>query len=95
MGSVVRFDLNQDERIHRVQVKTIAMKFIIDSNNSYTTEIIKDFKFFTNKGRSIPSDNFVVGDVYTEQFDGYTLGYATGRTSQCIDQLQFFWYRTI
>jgi hypothetical protein len=92
--SAVEYDLNQDERIYVVQVNTIMVQFTSDSNKSYTTEIIINLQFFTNKGRTIPPNTSVEGNVYTERFNGYTLGYATGRAGLRIDQIQFFWYRT-
>jgi hypothetical protein len=71
------------------------MDLIINGNKFVTTEIIRDLKFYTKNGQSIPLNNHSISEAYTEQFDGYTLGYATGRKSLLIDQLQFFWYRTI
>jgi hypothetical protein len=94
MESTQRFVLNQDEKIYKVQVNVMEMTFTVGNNIGFTTKIIKALKFFTTKGRSIPPYNSQTGKIFTEQFDGYTLGYVTGKSGQCIDQLQFFWYRT-
>ncbi len=71
------------------------MTITIDNTQNQTREIVRDWIFFTTKGRSIPSNNSLTGNVRNEQFDGYILGHVTGRAAQCIDQLQFFWYRII
>jgi hypothetical protein len=94
MGSTQKFDLNQDEKIYKVQVNVFDMVFLISNGTLYTTKIIKALKFFTTKGRSIPPYSSQIGKTFTEEFGGYTLGYVTGQSGQCIDQLQFFWYRT-
>jgi hypothetical protein len=87
--------LADDERIEHVQVKSFDMTFI--SSNIYisTQKTIRGLKFVTTKGRSIPPNiNLTGNDVESEHFPGYTLGYATGRSGQNINQLQFFWYLT-
>jgi hypothetical protein len=57
--------------------------------------IITGIQFFTTRGRASPSYAGGLGDRFTEEVDGYTLGYVTGRSAQYIEQLQFIWYRTI
>jgi len=95
MESTEKFDLNQDEKIYKVQINVFDLLFLITNGTSYTTKVIKALKFFTTKGRSIPPYNSQTGKIFTEEFGGYTLGYVTGRAGQCIDQVQFYWYRTI
>lgn len=68
---------------------------MISSNGTnITMSIITGIEFISTSGVVSPSYDGRLGDTFSEEFDGYTLGYVTGRSGQYIEQLQFFWYRT-
>ena len=93
--SPYKYDLDDDERIGEVSIKSSLVDFYNASHFPYTKRVVIGLQFLTTKGRSIPPDSYLVGDdVESERFSGYTLGYVTGNDSLKIDQLQFFWYRT-
>ncbi len=96
MNTTYEYHLDDDERIVKVQVKSVPDKYIKPNNGiKLTTQIIRGLKFITTKGRSIPPNINLTGNgLEVEYFPGYTLGYVTGRSDGKIDQLQFFWYRT-
>ena len=85
------FDLN--EKIYKVEGRLIEEIIVsLDGTNTTTIRITR-LRFYT-KDRESPSYDGPMGETFTEEIKGYTLGYATGRVSQCIHQLQFIWYRT-
>jgi hypothetical protein len=87
-----KYYLNADERIEEVRVKSYNAQF---GSDRVMAKIIGGLQFVTTKNRTIPPDISLTGDqVESESFPGYTLGYATGKSDQNINQLQFFWYRT-
>jgi hypothetical protein len=95
INATYKYLLQDDERIEYVQVKSSFMTFIPENTYSPTKKIIRGLKFVTTKRRAIPPDiNLIGNDVESEHFPGYTVGYATGRSDQNINQLQFFWYLT-
>jgi hypothetical protein len=56
--------------------------------------LIRGIQFFTTKGREFPSYKDEDDDeTFVEQYNGYILGYVTGKATGNIDQLQFYWYR--
>jgi hypothetical protein len=55
--------------------------------------MVRGLRFFTTNGRASPSLDHADGKLDTEQFDGYSLGYISGRDGLAIDQIQFHWYR--
>jgi len=48
-------------------------------------------RFQTTSGRTSQLYGSSKGDEYTESFDGFTFGYAKGRSVTLIDQLQIEW----
>ncbi|CAF2679432.1 unnamed protein product [Rotaria sp. Silwood2] len=94
-GEVSRFLLEKDEKIYKIQVKLSNVTLYWQDGTLFSTILIRGLQIFTTKGRASQSYDHVEGDVFTEQFDGYTLAYATGREGRYIDQLQFYWYRTV
>jgi len=65
-------------------------------NAKYRRTLIRSIQFFTTKGRKIPSayEDEEDDEPFFEQYNGYSLGYVTGKSAQYVDQLQFYWYRT-
>jgi hypothetical protein len=64
-------------------------------NSKYRRTLIRGIQFYTTKGRKIPSYKDEEDDQpFFEQYNGYILGYVTGKSARYIDQLQFYWYRT-
>jgi hypothetical protein len=90
-----KFRLDKDERIFKVQIKIDYVQLFKDGAPSMKPQLIRNLRFFTTKGRSTPEIDHFSGEMYTEEFEGYTLGYLTGRSDRYIDQLQFYWYQII
>jgi hypothetical protein len=88
-----RFLFEKDEKISKIQLKIASISLLVDGIKK-CAPLIRAIRFFTTKGRSTPSIDHADGESFTEQFDGYTLGYMTGRAGLLIDQVQFHWYRT-
>jgi hypothetical protein len=89
-----RFLLGNDEKVFKVQVVCYNVSYYI--NNILTTELmVRGIRLFTTKGRASPSIDYGEGVTVAEQFDGYVVAYARGRSGLAIDQLQFHWQRTV
>jgi hypothetical protein len=71
------------------------VSFIQENKQSINERIIIILRFFTTKGRSTPEIDHERGEMFTEDFEGYTLGYVAGRSVRFVDQLQFYWYLTM
>ncbi len=90
-----RFLLDKDEKIDKIQVKVDNVQLIEDDIPTIRTRLIMGIRFFTTKGRKSRTIDDIKGQMYIEQFDGYTLGYVTGNSGRYINQLQFYWYKTL
>jgi hypothetical protein len=90
-----QFWLDNDEKVFKVQIKVDYVQLFKDGRPSMKPRIIRNLRFFTTNKRSTPKIDQFGGEMYTEEFEGYTLGYLTGTSSRYIDQLQFYWYQTI
>jgi hypothetical protein len=85
------FILKKDERIYKVRGQITQS---LEDNSKYTRTWIRGIQFFTTKGRKIPTYKDEEDDeTFFEQYNGYILGYVTGRADRNIDQFQFYWYR--
>jgi hypothetical protein len=91
---IERFFLIGNERINKVQV-VVDHKIIYVNDIKQSVPLIRGIRFFTTNGRSSPSIDHLKGDLYTEQFNEYTVGYGTGRSGMFVDGLQFHWYRNV
>jgi hypothetical protein len=89
-----RFFLDRNETIYKVQVVTKYLTLYKNDKPSFNTTLIRALGLFTTKGRSSESIDHADGQHFTEQYEGYTVGYVAGRSGRYIDQLQFYWYRT-
>ena len=95
MDSILKYDLDNDEKIEKVSVKSADMTFLSSDYSRFTAKVVTGLQFITTKGRYIPPGILLEdGEIESESFPGYTLGYAIGKTGLVIDQLQFYWYRT-
>jgi len=90
-----RFFLGKDEKINKIQVKIDYVQLYKDGIPTIYTRLIMGIRFFTTKDRKSQSIDNIPGETYIEQFDGYILGYVTGKSGRYIDQLQFYWYKNI
>ena len=88
------FEFGKDDRISKVQGQIINKTFVSDNGTSFTIPIITGLQFTSKSGIGNPLYRGPLGENFTEDIAGYTLGYVTGRTGQYIEQLQFYWYRT-
>jgi hypothetical protein len=89
-----RFILTRHERINKVQV-VLDKEIIHVGNIPRLIPLIRGIRLFTTKGQSSRSIDHIEGEIFTEQFDGYTVGYVSGRSGLFIDQLQFHWYYSV
>jgi hypothetical protein len=53
---------------------------------------VSGIQFHTTAGRTSQLYGSNKGDMYTESYEGFTLGYAKGRSGLLVDMLQFVWY---
>ncbi|CAF1109626.1 unnamed protein product [Adineta ricciae] len=83
----------KNERIIQVQGRLVKKSLSSSNGTNQTISIITGLEFISNKGRISPLYSGELGEEFNEQYDGYTLGYVTGRSAQYIEQLQFIWYR--
>jgi hypothetical protein len=90
-----RFFLDKDERIDKIQIKVNTTQLIEGDIPTVRIRLIRGIRFFTTKGRKSRTIDDIKGQMYIEQFDGYTLGYVTGYSGRYINQLQFYWYKTL
>ncbi|CAF3792782.1 unnamed protein product [Rotaria sp. Silwood1] len=90
--SVQQFLLDKDEKISKIQMKIDNITLYINKIQ-HSVPIIRGLRVFTTKGRVSQSIDRVNGQSATESFDGYAVGYVTGKDGLLIDQLQFYWYR--
>ncbi|CAF2521731.1 unnamed protein product [Rotaria sp. Silwood2] len=91
---IKKFEFDKDENLDTVEGQLINEYSVSPNGTNLTTSRITGLQFFSTKGRASPSYNGRLGQTFTEKFDGYILGYVTGRSNHHITQLQFFWYRT-
>ncbi len=80
------FRLDINERVSKVQVVVLSGQLGL---------YIHGVRFFTTYGQTSQSIDSIGGTIQTEEFDGYILGYVTGRSGLWIDQLQFHWYEGV
>ena len=88
------FEFDRNEKIYKVEGHIIKEIIRTRNGTKITLLHITGLRFFSKERLASPAYNGLVGEVFSEQFDGYTLGYVAGKASQYIEQLQFFWYRT-
>ncbi|CAF1300294.1 unnamed protein product [Adineta ricciae] len=90
-----KFDFSgKNERIIQVQGRLVKKSVSSSNGTNQTISVITGLEFISNEGRVSPLYSDELGEEFNEQYDGYTLGYVTGRSAQYIEQLQFIWYRT-
>ena len=87
------FEFGKNEKINRVEGQIVNKSFRSKNGTITTKSVITGLKFTSTEHRASPPSNELSGIHFNESFVGYTLGYVTGRSSQYIEQLQFFWYR--
>ena len=87
-----RFILHPDERVIKIHIKYASQSLYVNGILQ-SIPLVRGIRLFTSANRvsRLIDDN--QGEILTEQYDGYTLGYARGRRGLRIDQLQFLWYR--
>ena len=74
----------------------LVKKGVLSLNGTnQTISVITGLEFLSNKGRFSPLYSDELGETFSEQYDGYTLGYVTGRSAEYVEQIQFVWYRSI
>ena len=86
--------IDHNETINQVQIVTKYLILYKNDKPSFNTTLIRALRLCTTKGRSSESIDHADGQLLTEQYEGYTVGYVAARSGRYIDQLQFYWYRT-
>lgn len=96
-NSIIRkkFQFDPDEKIYKVQGQIIHENVVYPHGINKMSSRITGLQFFSTEGRASPSYNGQLGETFIEEFEGYTLGYMTGRSTEYIQQLQLLWYRTV
>ncbi len=86
-----KFDEN--EKINKVEGQIVKKIIVLDNGTNITKVLITGIQFSSTEDHASHSYDGPLGTSFSESFDGYTLGYVTGRADQYIEQIQFFWYR--
>ena len=89
------FMFDKNDKIYKVRGQLIGEDILLPNGTKIKTVRITGLEFFSEGGQMSPSYDGPLGEPFTDELDGYTLGYVTGRASQHIHQLQFVWYRTV
>ena len=87
-----RFLLDKDEKVYKVQVVYEDTPYELNKVKGIAPAV-RGIRLFTTKGRASLSIDHAKGTKIIEQFDGYTVGYVSGRSGIHLDQIQFHWYR--
>ena len=88
------FLLSDDEQISKVTLyaRQINGNLIGLSNNKYYLCVV-GIQFYTTIGRTSLLYGRKDGEIFSESYEGFVFGYATGRSGGFIDMLQFVWYK--
>lgn len=87
------FNFDKGDKIYKVEGQIIDATIVSLNGTNLTIPIITGIQFSSESDLHNPTYNGPPGKTFTEEFEGYTLGYVNGRSRQYIEQLQFFWYR--
>ena len=87
---IERFVLTENERINKVQI-VVDNEILYVNDIQQSVPLIRGIRLFTTEGRQSQLIDHIEGERFTEQFDGHTVRYVTGRKGLYIDQLQFHW----
>ncbi|UJR16795.1 hypothetical protein I4U23_003694 [Adineta vaga] len=87
-----QFYLDRDDVVYKIQVLCRNTNYY-KGDKTYTVSAVRAIRLFTKKERSSAPIEDTNGDLYTEQFDGYYVAYATGLSGIYLDQIQFYWTR--
>ncbi len=88
------FLLDKDEKVYKVQIVYENTPYW-KNNIKRIVPTVRGIRLFTTKGRASPSIDHAQGTKVIEQFDGYTVGYVSGRSGIYLDQIQFHWHRLV
>ncbi|CAF0942591.1 unnamed protein product [Rotaria sordida] len=82
-----QFILRNDEKIIKIQVKFQSMPLLMYGNLKFVP-LMRTIRFFNTAGRaSRPIDDDDDGAIFTDEVNGYTLGYVRERSMLCNGQL--------
>ncbi|CAF4044358.1 unnamed protein product [Adineta steineri] len=88
------FSVEKNYKIQRVEGYYLNKTVVFPNGTILTIPIVTGIQFFTTNGHASPLYTGEEGKRFSEEYEGYTLWYATGRSDLYIHQLQFFWRRT-
>ena len=86
------FLLDKDEKVYKVQVISEDTPYW-QNDSKIVAPMVRGIRLFTTKGCANPSIDYGEGIKVTEQFDGYTVSYVSGRLGLYVDQIQLHWHR--
>jgi len=89
-----KFIMNGSERIDKITwyKGTNIWRYNRDGD---LIEFVLGIQFHTTFGRTSVLYGISKGAMYEESYEGYILGYATGRSGLLVDMLQFVWYHQV
>jgi hypothetical protein len=87
------YEFDKDEKIIKVEGHFVNKIILYPNGTKITKLLITGIQFISSQDHRNPLYDGQSNKSFSESFDGYTLGYVTGRSDQYIGQLQFFWYR--
>ncbi|CAF1109640.1 unnamed protein product [Adineta ricciae] len=94
------FDFSEkNDRVIQVQGRLVKKSMLSPSGINQTINIITELEFISKTGRVSPlhiiSVQKELSEKFSEEYEGYVLGYVTGRSAEYVEQIQFVWYRSI
>ncbi|UJR29315.1 hypothetical protein I4U23_010528 [Adineta vaga] len=90
-----KFYFSKNEKINKVEGRLVKKDIPLPNGTNRSMTIITGLRFFSNEHRASPSYHYELGEEFSEEHKGYTLGYVTGRSAEYLEQVQFVWYRTL
>ncbi|UJR07506.1 hypothetical protein I4U23_011795 [Adineta vaga] len=88
-----RFILDEWERFVKVEGYLAHQMVQMSDETEHNIVVVTGLQFTTATGRQSPLFGEPSDEKFSEEFDGFTIGYVKGKCGILIDQLQFIWYR--
>jgi hypothetical protein len=84
------FMIHNEDRIDKVSLYVGRHTWLY--RNTFVQYVV-GIQFYTTAGQTSRLYGSYKGELHTESYEGYTLGYAQGRSGLLVDTLQFVWYK--
>ena len=90
------FIFDKNDTRYKVWGQLIDESTFLPSGTKMKTVRMTSLQLFSEEGQMSSSYDGSLGELFTDEFNGYTLSRVTGRVAgQHIHQFQFVWYHTI